>query len=193
MGVFVCGTSWSIAARGAIQGIFVRPDPEWTGAPGHYVSSEGSFSTIGVDDYGPDHRLAFGRWLEAIGAEASFFGGTVAVSEEPTNHKAVLVAVTPADLVFFDEGGAEDGAMPELGRFPRSAVTKVDVVDEHGVHVPEPTGNLIDEPSSIAVVVVDWQAVDAETDRDEFAFLAASLAWDTAHRFRRFALPPLLA
>ena len=33
----------------------------------------------------------------------------------------------------------------------------------------------------------------AKMDRDEFAFRAASLAWDTAHRFRRFALPPLLA
>ena len=55
------------------------------------------------------------------------------------------------------------------------------------------TGDLIDEPSAIAVVAVDWQAEGAEMDRDEFAFRAASIAWDTAHRFRRYALPPLLA
>ena len=144
-----------VIVGGAIGGIFVRPDPEWTGEPGGYVSSEGSFSTIGVDDYGPDHRLAFGRWLEEIGAEASFFGGTVSIGEEPTDLRAVLVAVTPVDLVFFDEGGPDDAEMPELGRFPRSAVKKVDVVDEHGAHVPAPTGDLIDEPSAIAVVAVD--------------------------------------
>ena len=173
---------------GAIQGIFVRPDPEWTGTPGEYVSSEGSFSTIGVDDYGPDHRSAFGRWLEAIGAEASFFGGTVAVGEEPANLKAVLVAVTPVDLVFFDEGGPEDGEMPELGRFPRSSVKKVDVVDEHGVHVPEPTGDLIDEPSSIAVVAVDWQPEDAETDQRR-----VRLPRSVARVGHRAPVPPLRA
>ncbi len=151
-----------------------------------------AFSMIGVDDYDTDHRLAFDRWLEQIRAEASFVGGIVAVGEEAKDLRSVLVAVTPEDFVFFDEGGAADAEMPELGRFPRSAVRAVDVLDESGAHVAEPAVESIDEPDALAAVTVDWQPEGAELDRDQFVFRAASVAWDAAHRFRSFAQPPLL-
>lgn len=178
--------------RGALGGIFVHPDPEWTGPPGGYVSAKGSFSTIGVDDYETDHRLKFDRWLEEIKAETSFVGGMVAVGQEAKDLRSVLVAVTPEDFVFFDEGGAGDAEMPELGRFPRSAVKAVDVLDESGAHVAEPNVDSIDEPDALAAVTVDWQPEGKELDRDQFVFRAASVAWDAAHRFRTFAQPPLL-
>jgi hypothetical protein len=127
------------------ESVLFHPDPEWTGAPGEYVAAKGSFSTIGVDDYETDHRLAFDRWLEKIKAETSFVGGVVAVGEEAKDLRSVLVAVTPEDFVFFDEGGAGDAEMPELGRFPRSSVKMVDVLDESGMHVPGPNIDSIDE------------------------------------------------
>ena len=98
-----------------------------------------------------------------------------------------------ADFVFVNEGGPRDEEMPELGRFPRAAVKDVDVVDAADQHVPEPATESLDEPDALAKVVVAWQPEGADVDRDEFAFRSAWAAWEAAHRFRRFAEPPLLS
>jgi hypothetical protein len=139
-----------------------------------------------------DGRLAFTRWMEANRAEASFPAGLVAVEEHEDALQPVLVAVIPDAFVFVDEDGEDDhNEMVELGRFRRDAVKGVDVVDEHGAHVPEPWGESIDEPEQLCRLVVSWVDEQGTAQTDGFLFRSASVAWDAARRFRRFALPPL--
>ena len=153
----------------------------------------GALEAIVADEEREGHRLAFDRWLEREGAESVFQGGLVALGTQPPTTAYVLVAVTPADFVFVNEGGPRDEEMPELGRFPRGAVKDVDVVDSEDQHMPEPTMESPDEPDALAKVVVAWQPEGGEADRDEFAFRSAWAGWEAAHRFRRFAQPPLLS
>jgi len=191
----VIGSRIGVGLASEIVDAILNPPPSVPGlyrTLGAYGSGEGSMSIIGVDDFREDHRLAFDRWLEAQHAETVFESGVVVVGEQPLATKPVLVAVTPADFVFVDEGGAGDGEMPELGRFARSSVKTVDVTDLHDQHVPEPAAESIDEPDALSKVVVGWQAEGGQPDRDEFAFRSAWAAWEAAHRFRRFAQPPLL-
>jgi len=151
----------------------------------------GPFEAIAAEDQRESHRLVFDRWLEQQRAETVFQGGLVGLDTDPTSTVFVLVAVTPADFVFFNEGGPRDEEMPELGRFARAAVKDVDVVDAGDQHVPEPAMESLDEPDALAKVIVAWQPEGGDADRDEFAFRSAWAAWEAAHRFRRFAEPPI--
>ena len=153
----------------------------------------GPLEAIVTDEEREAHRLAFDRWLDQQRAESVFQGGLVALDTQLPSTAYVRVAVTPADFVFVNEGGPRDEGMPELGRFARTAVKNVDVVDTGDNHVPEPATESLDEPDALAKVVVDWQPNGGGVDRDEFAFRSAWAAWEAAHRFRRFALPPLLS
>jgi hypothetical protein len=137
-------------------------------------------------------RLAFTRWMEANDAEDSFTAGLVAVEEHTKALQPALVAVTPDAFVFVDEDGEDDHSeMVELGRFRRDAVKGVDVVDEHDAQVPEPWGESIDEPERLCRLVVTWVDEQGDAQTDGFLFRSAFVAWAAAHRFRRFALPPL--
>ena len=153
----------------------------------------GDLEAVADEDERDAHRSAFDRWLDEHGADSVFQGGVVTVDREPPTATFVLVAVTSSDFAFFNEGGTEDDAMSELGRFARSSVKSVDVTDLHDQHVPEPATESVDEPDALAKVVVSWQTEGGQPERDEFAFRSAWAAWEAAHRFRRFAQPPLLA
>ena len=59
-----------------------------------------------------------------------------------TRPAQVTVAVLPSDIAFLLEDG--EGDVEEAGRFPRSAIRDVDVVDERGDHVPEPIRETIE-------------------------------------------------
>lgn len=137
-------------------------------------------------------RLDLTRWMETNHAEASFPSGLVAVDEHSKALQPVLVAVIPDAFVFVDEDGDDDhDQMIELGRFRRDAVKGVTVIDEHASHVPEPWGESIDEPERLCRLVVSWVDEDGVAQADEFLFRSAFVAWDAAHRLRRFAIPPL--
>ena len=153
----------------------------------------GALDAIAQDQEREAHRLAFDRWLERHQTQTMFQGGLVVLDGQPPSTAYVLVAVTPADFVFVNEGGPHDEEMPELGRFARTAVKDVDVVDVGGHHVSEPASESLDEPDALAKVVVAWQPEGGDAHRDEFAFRSAWAAWEVAHRFRRFAEPSLLS
>jgi len=87
--------------------------------------------------------------------------------------------VLPNDLAFIREQG-EDEDVEEVGRLPRGAIQDVDVVDEHGSHVPEPVHETI-EPSQLVFLVLRWtnEGVD---DEDRFAFRSPWLAWRAGRR-----------
>jgi len=144
-----------------------------------------------IDEDG--HRVGLSRWMAEHRAEGSFTAGLVAVDEHAKALQPALVAVTPDAFVFVDEDGDEGrhGEMVELGRFRRDTVKGVDVLDEHDGQLPEPWDESIDEPERLCRLVVSWVDEGEQAQTDEFLFRSASVAWDAAHRFRRFAIPPL--
>jgi hypothetical protein len=133
------------------------------------------------------------RWLEENRAERSFPCGVV---PDPTSSPGdvgppeprlnvprtkvvwmqVFAVVLPSDLAFIR--GQDDGEVTEVGRLPRNAIREVDVVDQAGVHVPEPVSETF-EPSSLALVVLRWTNEGAP-DEDRFAFRSAWMAWQAA-------------
>jgi hypothetical protein len=60
----------------------------------------------------------------------------------------VTAAVLPKDVAFLLEDGI--GEVEEAGRFPRRAITGIEVVDVRGAHVPEPVQETI-EPSQLVL------------------------------------------
>jgi hypothetical protein len=92
----------------------------------------------------------------------------------PLRPMHVIAAVLPNDLVFIREQG-EDEEVDEVGRLPRGAIRDVDVVDEHGSHVPEPTHETI-EPSPVVFMLLRWSN-EGVNDEDRFAFRSPWLAW----------------
>jgi hypothetical protein len=90
-----------------------------------------------------------------------------------TRPAQVTVAVLPSDIAFLLEDG--EGDVEEAGRFPRSAIVGVDVVDEGGDHVPEPIRETI-EPSQLVFTVLRWSN-EGRPDEDRFAFRSPWLAW----------------
>jgi hypothetical protein len=90
-----------------------------------------------------------------------------------TRPAQVTVAVLPSDIAFLLEDG--EGDVEEAGRFPRSAIVGVDVVDERGDHVPEPIRETI-EPSQLVFTVLRWSN-EGRPDEDRFAFRSPWLAW----------------
>ena len=95
-----------------------------------------------------------------------------------TRTAQVTVAVLPSDVAFLLEDGVGD--VEEAGRFPRAAIVSVDVVDERGVHVPEPIHETI-EPSQLVFAVLRWDN-DGSPDEDRFAFRSPWLAWQAARK-----------
>ena len=91
----------------------------------------------------------------------------------------VMAAVLPNDVVFIREQG-EDEEVDEVGRLPRGAIRDVDVVDERGSHVPEPTHETI-EPSQLVFTVLRWSNEGVD-DEDRFAFRSPSLAWQAGRK-----------
>jgi hypothetical protein len=85
----------------------------------------------------------------------------------------VTAVVLPNEIAFLLEDGI--GEVEEAGRFPRTAITGIDVVDERGVHVPEPIHETI-EPSQLVFLVLRWMNAGAD-DEDRFAFRSPWLAW----------------
>jgi hypothetical protein len=85
----------------------------------------------------------------------------------------VTAAVLPNEIAFLLEDGI--GELEEAGRFPRTAITGIDVVDAHDVHVPEPVRETI-EPSQLVFLVLRWKNAGAD-DEDRFAFRSPWLAW----------------
>jgi hypothetical protein len=97
----------------------------------------------------------------------------------PLRPMQVMAAVLPNDLVFIREQG-EDEEVDEVGRLPRDAIRDVDVVDERGVHVPEPIHETI-EPSQLVFTVLRWSN-EGKDDEDRFAFRSPWLAWGAARK-----------
>ena len=86
----------------------------------------------------------------------------------------VMAAVLPNDIVFIREQG-EDEEVDEVGRLPRTAIQDVDVVDERGIHVPEPIHETL-EPSQLVFTVLRWSN-EGMPDEDRFAFRSPWMAW----------------
>jgi hypothetical protein len=103
----------------------------------------------------------------------------------PLRPMQVIAVVLPNDLVFIREQG-EDEDVDEVGRLPRSAIREVDVVDEHGSHVPEPISETI-EPSQLVFLVLRWKN-DGVDDEDRFAFRSPWMAWQAARHLRAATL-----
>ena len=97
----------------------------------------------------------------------------------PLRPMQVMAAVLPNDVVFIREQG-EDEEVDEVGRLPRGAIRDVDVVDEHGSHVPEPTRETI-EPSQLVFTLLRWSNEGVD-DEDRFAFRSPSLAWEAGRK-----------
>lgn len=140
-------------------------------------------------------HLERGRWLEEHRAERSFLCGflpspsEVATGDRPLNvapsevrFTQVTAAVLPDDVAFLRE---EADDLVELGRIPRTAIREVDVVDQSGVHVPEPLHETF-EPPALSLLVLRWENAGAD-DEDRFAFRSPWMAWQAAHRLRAAA------
>ena len=95
---------------------------------------------------------------------------------------SVIAAVLPEDLVFIREFGADGDEVDEVGRLPRRAIREVDVVDETGIHVPEPIEESF-EPPKLAWTVLSWSD-EGTPDEDRFAFRSSWTAWQAARRLR---------
>lgn len=137
-----------------------------------------------------DARL---RWLEENRAERSFPCGLVPdEAPSPEEHQLpeprlnvprskgmwmqVFAVVLPSDLAFIR--GEELGEIVEVGRLPRSAIRDVDVVDQAGVHIPEPASETF-EPPKLAFAVLRWTN-EGTPDEDRFAFRSTWMAWQAA-------------
>lgn len=137
-----------------------------------------------------DARL---RWLEENRAERSFPCGLVPdEAPSPGEHQLpeprlnvprtkgmwmqVFAVVLPSDLAFIR--GEELGEIVEVGRLPRSAIRDVDVVDQAGVHIPEPASETF-EPPKLAFAVLRWTN-EGTPDEDRFAFRSTWMAWQAA-------------
>jgi hypothetical protein len=135
------------------------------------------------------------RWLEDNRAERSFPCGVVPDPEpapgEPRMPETrlnvprrgmtwvqVIAAVLPSDLAFIR--GQETGEIVEVGRIPRRAIRKVDVVDASDVHIPEPIRETI-EPPQLSLLVLTWTNAGA-IDEDRFAFRSPWMAWQAARK-----------
>ena len=133
------------------------------------------------------------QWLEDHRAERSFPCGVVPDPEpSPGEHRLpeprlnvprnrgmwmqVFAAVLPADLAFIR--GQELGEIVEVGRLPRNAIRGVDVVDQAGGHLPEPSRETF-EPPKLAFAVLRWTNEGAP-DEDRFAFRSTWMAWQAA-------------
>ncbi|MBA3737239.1 MAG: hypothetical protein H0W97_01585 [Actinobacteria bacterium] len=88
----------------------------------------------------------------------------------------VIAAVLPSDLAFIR--GQETGEIVEVGRIPRSAIRKVDVVDASDVPIPEPIRETF-EPPQLALLVLTWTNASVD-DEDRFAFRSPWMAWQAA-------------
>ena len=97
----------------------------------------------------------------------------------PLRPMQVMAAVLPNEVVFIREQG-EDAEVDEVGRLPRGAIRDVDVVDERGIHVPEPIHETI-EPSQLVFTVLRWSNEGVD-DEDRFAFRSPSLAWQAGRK-----------
>jgi hypothetical protein len=93
---------------------------------------------------------------------------------------SVLAAVLPEDLVFIREFGADEEEVEEVGRLPRRAIEAVDVVDETGIHVPEPIQETFETPK-LAWTVLSWSN-EGTPDEDRFAFRSSWTAWQAARQ-----------
>jgi hypothetical protein len=97
----------------------------------------------------------------------------------PLRPMQVIAVVLPNDVVFIrEQSGDED--VEEVGRLPRSAIRDVDVVDERGVHVPEPVRETI-ERSQLVFTKLRWENA-GEDDEDRFAFRSPWLAWQAGRK-----------
>jgi hypothetical protein len=96
-----------------------------------------------------------------------------------TRPAQVTAAVLPDDLAFLLEDGIGD--VEEAGRIPRTAIAGIDVVDAHGVHVPEPVRETI-EPPQLVFAVLKWSN-EGTPDEERFAFQSPWMAWGAARRF----------
>lgn len=105
----------------------------------------------------------------------------------PLRPMQVIAAVLPADLVFIREQGSTD-EVEEVGRLPRAAIERVEVVDAHGAGVPEPVREEF-EPSQPVFTVLRWSNAGAP-DEDRFLFRSPWQAWEAAHRLRAAAGSP---
>jgi len=99
----------------------------------------------------------------------------------PLRPMQVIAAVLPKDLVFIRED-TDDDLVEEVGRLPRDAIQDVDVVDTHGVHVPDPVRESI-EPEEVVFAVLRWSNAGTP-DEDRFLFRSPWMAWQAAHRIR---------
>jgi hypothetical protein len=146
----------------------------------------------GIQPDGEDAgRLARSRWLERNRAESSFPCGVVPRPEprpgEPVLNvlpemkaaiASVVAAVLPTDLVFLLEQDSTE--IVELGRLPRGSIQATDVVDEAGVHLPEPHHETF-ETDRPAMTVLRWSN-DGVDDEERFAFHSVWLAWKSARK-----------
>jgi hypothetical protein len=136
-------------------------------------------------------RLARSRWLERNRAESSFPCGVVPRPEpgpgEPVLNvlpemkraiASIIAAVLPTDLVFLLEQDSTE--IVELGRLPRGSIQATDVVDEAGVHLPEPLHETF-ETDQPAMTVLRWSN-DGVDDEERFAFRSVWLAWKAARK-----------
>jgi hypothetical protein len=98
----------------------------------------------------------------------------------PLRPAEVTAAVLPDEIAFLLEDGV--GEVEEAGRFPRTAIIGIDVVDVHDVHVPEPIQETF-EPSQLVFLVLRWSN-DGVDDEDRFAFRSPWLAWQAGRRLR---------
>jgi hypothetical protein len=180
---------WSgLDGWGVLRGVM------FASSPGDAASARIATETFraGVQpDEVADAKLARSRWLEQHEAEAAFPCGVVPEPEPPPDAPrlnvvpmfrakptAVMAVVLPTDLVFIREEVSED--VVELGRFPRSAIRDVDVVDADGTHVPEPTRETF-EPEALSLVVLTWTN-DGTQEDERFGFRSAWLAWRAARK-----------
>jgi hypothetical protein len=97
----------------------------------------------------------------------------------PLRPMQVIAAVFPNDVVFIREQG-EDEEVDEVGRLPRGAIRDVDVVDDHGGHIPEPIHETIEEPR-LSFLILRWKNEGVD-DEDRFAFRSPWVAWQAARR-----------
>jgi len=136
-------------------------------------------------------RLARSRWLERNRAESSFPCGVVPRPEpgpgEPVLNvlpemkraiASITAVVLPTDLAFLLEHDSTE--IVELGRLPRVSIRAIDVVDEAGVHLPEPLHETF-ETDLPAMTVLRWSN-DGVDDEERFGFRSIWLAWKAARK-----------
>jgi hypothetical protein len=144
-------------------------------------------------------------WLESHRAEGSWPCGVVRYEDDGQAAEAadpwargsqprkgelpVSAVLLPDEVAFLAEPPAASGLdeMLEVGRIPRAAIDHVDVMDELGAHVPEPSNEDF-EPTVHRELVLRWTNEGAP-DEERFVFRSTWPAWAAGRRLRLAKLP----